>query len=77
MADDKIVFKFLNRGTIHGIPARDLTQADIDRLSLERRRDVRAGTLYEAVTKAAQTETKRQQRAAEKAQQAEQEGGEG
>jgi hypothetical protein len=67
MADDKAIYTFLDKGTIHGIPARDLTQKDFDRLSLERQRDVRAGTLYRAVTKAAQADTKRIQKAADAA----------
>lgn len=49
MASDDVIYRFLDRGVIHGIPARDLTQADVDRLSLVHQRDVRSGKLYEAV----------------------------
>lgn len=49
MTDNPVIYRFRNRGTIPGIKARDLTQRDFDRLSLEHQRDVRAGTLYEAV----------------------------
>ncbi len=74
MAKDDVVFTFLDKGTIHGIPARDLTQDDIDRLSLERQRDVRAGTIYEPATKAAETDTKRQAKAIDAAVAAAEEG---
>jgi hypothetical protein len=71
MADDKVIYRYGGKGTFYGVPARDLTQRDLDRLPLDKQRDVTAGTLYTPVTKAAQTDTKRQQKAAEQ-----QEGGE-
>lgn len=47
MADNDTIYRFLDKGHIHGIPARDLTQDDYDRLTTEHQRDVRSGKLYE------------------------------
>ena len=49
MANDDVIFKFRDQGSIYGIPARDLTQEDFDKLSLLKQRDVQSGKLYEAV----------------------------
>jgi hypothetical protein len=49
MANDDVTYRFLGTGTIHSIPARDLTDADIARLPLLSQRDVRSGKLYERV----------------------------
>lgn len=46
---DQVTYRYLDTGTIHGIPARDLTDADIARLPLLSQRDVRSGKLYERV----------------------------
>lgn len=51
MAGNDVIYRFLDKGTIYSIPARDLTQADYDRLTLEQQRDVRSGKLYKAATK--------------------------
>ena len=67
MADDKVIFKYGGTGTFYGVPAKDLTQRDLDRLPLDKQRDVKAGTLYTPVTKAAQTDAKRIQKAADDA----------
>ena len=65
MANDDVIYRFLDKGSIPGIYARDLTQADFDRLTLLQQRDVMAGTLYKPVTKTAQTDVKRMQKAAD------------
>lgn len=50
MADNDVIYRHKkDSGVIYGIPARDLTQDDMDRLNAEQRRDVKAGTLYTAV----------------------------
>lgn len=57
MAQGDIKYKFMGqRGPggvvtrfLAGIPAKDLTQADMDKLSPEQRKRVRASNLYEAV----------------------------
>lgn len=50
MDNDEVIYRFLDRGLIHGIPARDLTQQDFDKLPLLLQRDVRSGKLYEPVS---------------------------
>lgn len=57
MAQGDVKYRFVGPrgagGLVHrflaGIPARDLTQGDMDRLSVEARKRVRASDLYEAV----------------------------
>ena len=63
MANDEVIYAFRDRGSIPGIPARDLTQRDLDRLSLLQLRDVRSGKLYEPVTDASQEAVEHQQAA--------------
>lgn len=64
---DPVVYRYAGGGRryFRGVPRRDLTAADLARLSRENRRHVEAGTIYEAVaTKAAKAAVKEADKAA-------------
>jgi hypothetical protein len=43
-----VKFKYIGDGYLPGIPARDLTDEDIEALTPEQRKDVKAAAIYEA-----------------------------
>lgn len=50
MTDLPITYRYVGPHKFHGIPARDLTEADVDRLTIDQKRDLWTTSSYEPVT---------------------------